>query len=406
MTDLDIQIAEIINASTTSMVDISKISSLKELYENRRDSLHLTDRQVLKILGMDANSLKPILNGTAKQINLISMVKLGHFLGLTVNDMIKVYVPEFSPEQIGEIQRAREAGYIMENFDIATLQKEKFIEKNISGHELATRICRFFGLSSIFEYNASLFGFALSKTAIGKDTKIRDFWLKSAFYQFKEIENPHPYSRQALLGIIPRIKPYSRNEEHGLKTVIKALYRIGVTLIYQPSMAQLQVRGATMVVYGKPCIVLSDWNKSYPNLWFALMHEVYHVLYDLKEIEEQSYHISNDGEDLFLMNEDRANDFARKYFIDESRMHFLRPYMSSPYHVEQYAKEWGVHPSLIYAIHCYVTNEWGLYKPRIPNSDKALKYLNTHPFSIKNIRYSIKNRVRYTTVNIPGFIKT
>lgn len=122
MTDLDIQIAEIINASTTSMVDISKISSLKELYENRRDSLHLTDRQVLKILGMDANSLKPILNGTAKQINLISMVKLGHFLGLTVNDMIKVYVPEFSPEQIGEIQRAREAGYIMENFDIATLQ--------------------------------------------------------------------------------------------------------------------------------------------------------------------------------------------------------------------------------------------------------------------------------------------
>ncbi len=43
--------------------------SLLELYEMKKLRLGLSDRAIQKLLGIQLNSLKPILEGTAKQIN-------------------------------------------------------------------------------------------------------------------------------------------------------------------------------------------------------------------------------------------------------------------------------------------------------------------------------------------------
>lgn len=370
--------------------DITSVDSLRDLYEKRRDSLGLSDRQVLKILDIEQKSLSLLLDGKAKQINLLLMIKLGHFLGLSIGDMVKVYGPRLSKEQIGDIQRARDGGFIMEFFDIASLQKEKFLKRDMSSMQISERIRNFFGLDSIYDYASASFGYALSRTKNSKDNKMRDFWLKSAFVMFKGIANPNPYNRHDLLSLIPRIKPYSRDVELGLHKVLRALYHLGVTVIYQPSLTNLQIRGATMIVDGKPCIVLSNFRKMYPTLWFALLHELHHVLFDSLEIEQQIYHISDSGEDLFLMNEERADNFARQFFLDDSRMKFIHPYIGSEYHVQKYAKEWGIHPSLIYAFHCFDTKQWGLFSQHIPDMTSAIKHINASPFDKETLQESIK----------------
>ena len=74
---------------------------------------------------------------------------MAHFLGLSVNDLIKVYVPELAPKQIGEIQRAREAGYIVENFDVSILVKMKFFNSNASSKDMSDKIKRFFNIFTV-----------------------------------------------------------------------------------------------------------------------------------------------------------------------------------------------------------------------------------------------------------------
>ena len=58
----------VINAAIKSKIDINQVTSLSDLYMEKKRNLHLSNRQILRILGMDSNTLNPILKGTAKHI--------------------------------------------------------------------------------------------------------------------------------------------------------------------------------------------------------------------------------------------------------------------------------------------------------------------------------------------------
>lgn len=134
----------VINAAIKSKIDIGQVTSLNDLYAEKKKNLHLSNRQILHILGMDSNTLNPILKGTAKHIGFINIIKLAHFLGISVNDLLKIYIPEMDAKQIGEIQRARDAGYIVETFDVATLTKIKFFSSDSSSKDMGEKIKKFF----------------------------------------------------------------------------------------------------------------------------------------------------------------------------------------------------------------------------------------------------------------------
>lgn len=389
MTPFELNLAKIIDPAISTPVDLSAYGSLKELYVEKKNSLELSDRQIQAILGIDAKTLNPILNGTAKQVNFVNILKLAHFLGLSVNDVVKVYVPDMGADQIAEIQRAREAGYIMEHFDVAALVKEKFFDKGSSAKIMAERIKKFFGIQSIYEFSDNDITPAFSRTKRSSGNLMRRFWIQSAYTHFIGIANPNAYDRGRLLDLLPKIKPYTRDEKYGLLKVLKALYNVGVTIIFQPSLGKVQVRGATMVVNDKPCIVLSDLKKYYPTLWFTLLHELHHVLFDLEDIRKQTYHISDNEADMFLMNEERADDFAIQFLLNESRFKFAKGYIHSNLHIQKLAHEWSIHPSIIYAIYCYRTNEWKYYNKFIPPMDIALDLINTHPFEKETLMESI-----------------
>ena len=79
MNNIDIELSKVIDAAVQSSIDIGQVASLKDLYKEKKNSLNLSDRQIQKILGMDSKTINPILNGTAKQINFINVVKLAQF---------------------------------------------------------------------------------------------------------------------------------------------------------------------------------------------------------------------------------------------------------------------------------------------------------------------------------------
>lgn len=91
----------------------------------------MTTTQAERLLDISHKSLLAILNNTGERIDIINVIKLAHFLGLSISDIMKLYVPKMPSEQIGEIQKAREAGYIVANFDIALLKKIGFSKVEI-----------------------------------------------------------------------------------------------------------------------------------------------------------------------------------------------------------------------------------------------------------------------------------
>jgi Zn-dependent peptidase ImmA (M78 family) len=369
--------------------------TLKVLFDKRMQELNLCQYQVEKLLNIERKSLNGILERTAKRVDIVNILKLGNFLNLPPQKFLDIYILEMPSESIGDLEHAKKSNFIISRFDLANLHKAKFLNSKSDLNYIVNRINRFFGLINIFEYDKSNVIPVFSRTKRESSNLMRDFWVKSAYVHFIGIKNPNPYDRDALVDLIPKIRPYTMNVEKGLLTVAQALYHVGLTIIYQPYLPTVQVRGATFLVNGKPCIVLTDLNKSYPTIWFALMHELHHVLYDLETIERYAYHITGEP-DLFLINEDKANEFARDYLFSSDRCKYIAPFINNDLMVKEYAKQSQVHPSFIYNFYNYdqslqgTPNAWSKYKSFFPDVKQAISRLNTNPWEKETIEESIK----------------
>ncbi|MDY3936745.1 MAG: pirin [Prevotella sp.] len=365
--------------------------SLKGLFLAKQNEMGLSSRQIQKMLSMESKTLNAILDGNAKRVNFLSAIKLANFLDISLSEIATSYISNLDKSDIKEIQDAKDAAYLQENFDIKSLESCFFSGRNLKVSQMSDQITRFFGFNSLYDYTKISITTAFSRTKrLTKSDQMRNFWVVSAYERFRQIENPNPYDREALKRLMGRIRPYTANIEHGFKMVMKALFQVGVTVIYQPSLKNVQVRGATMVVNHKPCIVICDFMKRYPTIWFSLLHELCHVLFDLESIAAETYHISDGVGDVFLTNEGAADKFATDYLLNDSRLAFAERYINSPIMLNQFAAQCSVHPSIIYARYCYETNEWSYYQKYIPKTDKALSGINVNPFEKETLKETVK----------------
>jgi len=365
------------------------VESIKALFELKLAKHSITQNQAENLLAMQKRSLDGILDGTAKRVDVINLLKLGQFLGLETDALLRLYISELPQDMVAELEDARKKTFILANFDIKNLSKAGFIKTKSDFGEIEQRINSYFGLESIFQYANRQYIPAFSKTKRGENTPMLEFWVRSAYSLLESIQNPHPYDRDELVKLIPKIRPYSMNVSDGLRTVTRALFNLGVTVIYQPYLPTTSVRGATFIINNKPCIVLTNLNKNYATVWFALMHEIHHVLYDYDKIEGQVFHLTGEP-DLFLL-EDEANKFSRDYFLPADRAKFVYKFIDNTLVVKNLAKESQIHPSLIYNFYCFEMdaagkgNYWGKYKHLLPDVSSALKDINVNPFDHEKI---------------------
>jgi len=368
-----------------------EIHSLNELFEKRISELGITKSQAYDALAMDKKSIEPILNNEAKQVDTIKLIKIGEFLNLGIEKTIKIYLDQSTQQKVAELERTRKAKYIFENFDLQSLKSLSFIKDIKNLEHIEARIVKFFGLKTIYDYNdGSQNNIAFSKTKTSSSEKIRTFWIRTAMGQFEAIDNPNDFDREHLVQLIKRIKPFTRNEKDGFFIVCKALYHAGVTVIFQSSIPKTSVRGATFYIKNKPCIVITDRNKRYGTIWFALLHELFHVLYHLDDIKKRTFHLTGEP-DLWLNNEDEANDFARSYFLPDQKFKFIKPSIRNHFVIQSYAKEWDIHPSLIYNFYCHDNESaWKFYQKYDPGLTDSTRRINSISFDKEMVKDTIE----------------
>jgi HTH-type transcriptional regulator/antitoxin HigA len=363
--------------------------SLSDILKSKIEELGLSQRQTSQILGLQRTTLQRILENEAQKIDVLTFLKIRNFLESDLIDFTRLFVSTMDSEEIKQLEYVRKAVIILRNFDLKSLYKIGFINDQNDFEAIEKRILDYFGFTYIEEYEKSVQTLLSQSNRNFNDTS-RKLWLKSVETAFKLLDNPHPYNRELFQKMVERIPGYSRKEENGLLTVIKALFKAGVTVIYQPYPHNTQIRGASFVIKGKPFIVLTDYNKRYDTIWWALMHEIYHVLYDFDTLQSSIFHLSGE-EDIFLM-ENNANDYASTKLLSAEKYNSIAPFINIPEMVERQAEIWNIHASIIYGR--YMFNNKGSemkYRGLIPNTTKATKNINYNLLQSESIAKTVNS---------------
>lgn len=333
--------------------------SLRELFDERVSDLKITPTQALEILRLEHRALNGILHGTQKRADYTNLIKLAAFLQIPVERTMQLYVEALEknfPDELKPSISPSKIQFIKENFDLAALKKVGFIDSITDYAEIEAKLTSYFGFQSIEEYERPVHDVAFSAGLIEpKSPLLRSMWIRAATKLFSKIANPNPYDREALIEFFPTIRWHSTDVETGMINVMRHLYRLGVTIAYQPSLASLHLRGATFAVHEKPCIALTNYRGFYPTLWFALIHELFHVLFDWDEIVANSYHLSDEVVDRLTVREKEkeADEFARKYLFSRDKSEAVKPHLRDGNYVKRFAEANHVHPSFVYVFNAY-----------------------------------------------------
>jgi len=358
-----------------------KKDSLKDLFDQRLIELKISETTALKIMDMSTRTLKGILDGTLTLLDVTNLIKLANFLLVPSEMVVQLYLNSIEQNVLNEeAYPIDKAEFIKNNFDLVELRKAGFIDSSTDFTQIEKRITDYFGLKSIFDYSLPEDEIAFSSGIIQPKNKFtRGFWINSAKNFLIELDNPYTYDRQKLIDFFPEIRWHSTNVDLGLIDIIKALYKIGISVIYQPSFSSLHLRGATFSVNSKPCVILTNYRGFYATLWFALVHELFHVLFDWEEIFAKKYHLTDDDNDLLSVKEkeNEADGFAREYLFSKEKTDRIRPYLYDSNQVNQFTTVNHVHPSFAYQFIAYDKGKadrtaWARARKNNPSMEKLL----------------------------------
>jgi transcriptional regulator with XRE-family HTH domain/Zn-dependent peptidase ImmA (M78 family) len=363
-------------------------ADLVDLLKNAKEKLGLSQRQLAQALSVNRRTIQRILSREAQKIDLGTFQKIQQFLGVSPDELLDRYNASLESDSLRELEQAKKAGYISREFDLGKLKKEGFISSDRDFDTIEERVTKFFDLSSVYEFGATGQEIPMfSRTEREYANKMLRFWVVSALRQIRTIGNPNPFDRELLKSIIPRLRKLTRDEDKGLLRAARALYSAGVTVVVQGYLTGTQIRGATFLVDNQPAIVLTDYKKRYDTIWFALLHELYHVLKDLDRIEKLKYHITGEEQDLFVsqMSEEDADEFASEFLLPEEKFDYIRKFIDVPEVVRDHAEKWNVHPSIIYGRYAFENDEYGKYEKHRPSVDTATEALRVHPWDKESI---------------------
>lgn len=367
---------------------------LRTEYEKRLLELGVTSNQVEQNLQIEYRTLNGILDGNLQRFDLLSLLKIGHFLGIEEKVIVEFYTKLVSARHEEELNLAKKRTFILNHFDLPVLRTIGVIDSIRDFDQIEAQISAVFSLESILDYEADELGAAYSSTNVKpKNEKSRTYFTNKARKIFELIDNPNEYNKEGLIRYFPKVRWHSTDLENGLVNVVKSLFELGVTVIFHPRMPSLQIRGATFSVANKPCIVLTDYRESYPTLWYAFIHELFHVFFDWEEIVNKTYHLSDEEHDLFVLKhkETEASEFARDYLFPPAKLDLIRKRIDQKTLVREFALDNHVHPSIVYSSFAFVytderTNYWAVFdkliRPPMAVLKKNLSDSLTHSSSV------------------------
>lgn len=256
-------------------------------------------------------------------------------------------------------QLAREEELVkINNWDLKELSRRFRFKEVFKGLELslAEQALEMLKLLKISDFNS--FDGVYGKLAIdfmedGGEKEAIAIWINMCESEI-EIQNEDIsdiiYKESNLKQNLAKLKLLSCNNktDSSINSCRKLFNKLGIYLVFCEPITNSKVRGALTSYKGHPVIYLSGRFKSHAHTWFALVHEIGHLLLHYNKTD---IIVSYEDDDNCSRKEQQANQFARDFFVDPMRYNeFSKKTKYTADEIRKFAKEQKVFPEFVVAI--------------------------------------------------------
>lgn len=178
-------------------------------------------------------------------------------------------------------------------------------------------------------------------------------WLRLAALEAQGQEMPAAFDTDRLRDLLPQVRSLSTSADAVRTAAADHLAEAGITVLRVPEVSGCRAFGATTWEGGRPLVTLSARGKTDGALWFALFHELGHVL-----LHPGTPHIDDDAADSLEAQEQAANSFAEDQLVPEQLRDELYAARSKE-EITRIAADSAVSPGvLLHHLHHHQKWEW------------------------------------------------
>lgn len=315
------------------------------------DEQEVTNEKLSEILGIDERSVSKFLDG---KIGLTKDMALGlekilpdisAEYWLNIEDKYNEFI---ATEKIVNEEKINDLDLIAKRFRF----KEIFKGLDWSLAQQAKEMMNILKISSFEEFDNKYANLQVNFFEDGGEKEAIAIWLglceEEAELQ-EEIVDQYDYSKEKLKGNISKFKQIANNDDldKTINSCKKLCNRLGIYFIELEAITNCKVRGALTTYKNHPAIFISRRFKTHDHTWFAIAHELGHLIYHYKN-GETIISMEDDLDDE--LKEREANQFARNLFIsDQIYNEFVEENNFSEKSIEIFSAKNKIHPGILVA---------------------------------------------------------
>lgn len=277
------------------------------------DAREITQRELAKKINSSERHISEVINGKAR-----------------ISEEFALKLETVFPDVDAEFWLALETKYqlfLLRNKDTIGFKQQEIIDdyklnhvfkgKSYTTEKKISEFLKIVGESSINSLNKSLEQCSALFMHDGGTDKLLYFWLKLCE---QEIENQNDlnslpaFNHEKFLNEYMILKKllYTRDYELALSNTRRFLNANGIGLVLKEALPNSKVRGAVTKYKEYLMIYLSTRYKRIDSLYFALMHEIFHIVN--KDYEKEELVLSYDESEAEIM----SNKSAQNFFIPKN----------------------------------------------------------------------------------------
>lgn len=331
-----------------------------------------TLRETLEALGMSQSKLASRTGLTLKHINQIiqgnaaispgTAVALERATGVPAsfwNNLEMQYQDhKVRTEEADELSTSAEW---IDKMPVAELRKRGFVSANRRDPgRLLQELLKFFGVATINAWETSWDQPAVAFLQSGAytiDPAAVAAWLRLGEMGAQEMEH-QPFDRAKLKALLPELRAMTvQSPADFYPSLVAKLAEAGVCLVLVPDIAGTRASGATRFLSPTRAVVqLSNRGKRNDKFWFALFHEIGHLLLHSKKetfMRFDDKEASGEGAQV----EREANEFAGELLVPaEAEPELLA--IKTPSDAQALAARLGIAPAIVAGRYQRETKQW------------------------------------------------
>lgn len=337
--------------------------SLPDLVRRKCMDLKIVKADLSELLG----KARPTLDRSILKPDRSFLIAIAELFDLNRAEVLRRYLPDSKDEETNwnEMTRwpdLRAKGRILRNLPLKFMQREGMVNPSLLIPDQISQIIAELGFETQQELVECLQTQSAPLFSRYKRTQSPDAYISLVFQaqaQTRTRKLKGPFDPERVLQFADLLGMASSMKSVTISHIQDELSARGVHFLYLPKVTKAGIRGFTMRSNsGAPIIGILCPPAYMDTFYFALAHELAHVVLHLDQIDEAHFSAEDGpGRDLTEM-EAAADDFATEKLMPEGVYHRLAAHVDTEAGLRHQAARFNVSPSVFYGMYCHRTNLW------------------------------------------------